>query len=270
MKMMSVAAVVAVLSATTGVAQPPGSPAAATKLAGPVPAFAGLDLGMADLTPTAQAKLKAAGVGDFSLKLSPTRLAGAIPMEGTPRTITSSVSAPKVTTTTTTVTYESVVTRVRSGETVLMAVGVPAPAGYVHISEADAKEYGVVRGLWRAFRGATGNLMERVGAAVAGDYRARWTHPADLRAHLISELHGQDPVKLAGMTNAELEELHDRLHDAAQAKAAPAVAAPRPPLINLQFGGSTYNGGSNCPGGVCPTGSYSPAPAPAARRGLFR
>lgn len=55
---------------------------------------------------------------------------------------------------------------------------------------------------------------------------ARWTYPSDVKTHLIGE-HKLNPGLLEGMTREQLEAVHDALHDAEVAKAAP-VAAPPP------------------------------------------
>jgi len=99
----------------------------------------------------------------------------------------------------------------------------------------------------------------------------RWTHPADVRRHLIEE-HKFDPGMLAGMTDRQMEAIHDALHDAEVAKAAAVpkavVAAPQyqvqpqpqyqvqpvvqqRPVAPYAMGWPTAGA---CPGGVCPTG----------------
>lgn len=172
--------------------------------------------------------------------------------------------APRVVTVTetTTITYAALRPRVEAGETVLFAVGVPAPAGYVALSDPPA---GVAKGLWRGFRKGTAAVMERLAEKVAPSaYQARWTHPPGLRSHLMGEMHGVPASVLERMTTDEMLKMHDALHDAARAKGAgtlPRYSVPAPvraPVVQqyqfqrtIQY--SLPQSAPGCPGGVCPT-----------------
>lgn len=92
--------------------------------------------------------------------------------------------------------------------------------------------------------------------------QTRWTYPSDVRSHLISE-HKLNPGLLDGMTQAQMEAVHDALHDAEVAKAAkvPVVdvqppartVAPYMILPNVQNAlGRPVE--MVCPTGGCPTG----------------
>ena len=61
--------------------------------------------------------------------------------------------------------YADVLARVKGGETVVMAVGVPAPAGAVAV--ADAGEYGVAAGVWRCYPDGGRAVMVRESQPVA-------------------------------------------------------------------------------------------------------
>lgn len=92
-------------------------------------------------------------------------------------------------------------------------------------------------------------------------YHARWTHPADLRLHLMSELHGFQPDDLKGLSVAELERLHDEDHDrrAATARSSTSSSSTSSSSTTRWSTSST-----NCPGGVCPSPALSSTTSPAA------
>ena len=92
-------------------------------------------------------------------------------------------------------------------------------------------------------------------------YHARWTHPADLRAHLLSELHGFDAAHLAGMTTAELERLHDEDHDR---RAATARSSASSSMVSSSSITRWSTSSTNCPGGVCPSPAISSTTSTAA------
>ena len=128
------------------------------------------------------------------------------------------------------------VERVAKGETVYMVVGVPTPHRYenfVVVADADAKRSAVPNGLWKCWKEASGrHVMVDVSADSFVAYTARWTHPADLRAHLMGEMHGFSAETLKHMTTSDMERLHDEDHDR---KAAASPAPPRQPVFQYQM-----------------------------------
>jgi hypothetical protein len=84
------------------------------------------------------------------------------------------------------------------------------------------------------------------------DGASRWTYPGRIDSHLASS-HGVSSSEIAGKSKAELEAMHDALHN----RASTRRVMRRSPVRVLSSG---------CPGGVCPSpGSFAPM-----RRGLFR
>ena len=81
--------------------------------------------------------------------------------------------------------------------------------------------------------------------------RNHWTYPGDIRSHLAT---GHGNVNTAGMSQDEMETLHDSLHEGSPQKVQRTVAR------SMQS--------SNCPNGVCPTSSRS-IPRTYQRTGLF-
>ena len=87
-------------------------------------------------------------------------------------------------------------------------------------------------------------------AAPTATYQKRYHHPADLRAHLLSELHGFDPKRLEGLSLADLEKLHDEDHD----RRAVAVTAPTASSsVSSSYSSSTFTQSSTrtCSGPNC-------------------
>lgn len=60
------------------------------------------------------------------------------------------------------VSYEDVLKMVKAGGELKIAVGVPAPAGYVRVD--DAADYGVKSGLWRCWKDTDGAKMTPLNA----------------------------------------------------------------------------------------------------------
>lgn len=79
-------------------------------------------------------------------------------------------------------------------------------------------------------------------------YTPHWTHPPDLTGHLTGH-HGVDAARLRGMGAADMERLHDQLHDAEFGRTATVRATAM----------SSYSiTSANCPGGVCPSPQQGP------------
>lgn len=165
-----------------------------------------------------------------------------------------------------TIAYSVLRARVERGDEVLVAFGVPAPAGYVTLSDPPS---GIGAGLWRCWNNGRDAVMsrvadglhrvaERIEDRVAG-YRARWTHPPDLRAHLMSEMHGFSFEALRTMSVEEMERLHDDDHDKKSGRMSPSVPAqqyaPSPvPQYQPQYGLYQYQFGGSYSGVFCPPG----------------
>ena len=204
----------------------------------------------ADLTPSKQAELVEAWKKNYRSEIS------ALPPGQLPLPVCKPVAAAKPVGPDT---YESAFLRVVAGETVMLAVGVASPDGYTGVTAADAKRWGVPTGLWKCWKDGGGKkVMVAVGIAKpSAPYSARWTHPADLRSHLMGQMHGFSAETLKNMSLSDMERLHDEDHD--RRKGAGAAPTRKPilqyaPLPNFQSflrpGAFGTPGGSYCPPGV--------------------
>jgi hypothetical protein len=130
------------------------------------------------------------------------------------------------------VAYADVIGSVKAGIPVKMAVGVPAPDGFVAVK--DATDYGVEPGLWSCYRDGNVSRMVRVNTPKSLSYVARWTHPPDLRGHLMGENHGFSADKLDGLSVSEMQKLHDEDHDRKRVAPVRQPLLPYTPLPNVQ------------------------------------
>lgn len=76
-------------------------------------------------------------------------------------------------------------------------------------------------------------------ATSVGINGVRWTYPGTINNHL-SSAHGLSQSQLFGKSQAEMESIHNSLHNAT--RYAPAQPVYRRPAVSQ----------SNCPGGICP------------------
>ena len=203
----------------------------------------------ADLTPAKQAELVEAWKKNYRSEIS------ALPPGQLPLPTCKPVAAAKPVGPDT---YEAAYLRVGAGETVLIAVGVTAPDGYTGVTAADAKRWNVPSGLWKCWKDGNGKkMMVAVGVTrPSAPYSARWTHPADLRSHLLSEMHGFSAATLENMSTSDMERLHDEDHDR---KRGAGVAPTRKPILQYaplpNFQNFMRPGAFATPGGAyCPPG----------------
>jgi hypothetical protein len=215
-----------------------------------------LPIGFSDLTPAKQAELMAAWKKNYRSEISAVP-PGQTPTE-TPAVKPVEVPTPLVPKAVGGESYADIKAKVDKGETVYMAV---IPDGYIRLDPADAKEYGLQPGLWKCWKENGKNYMVLVTSAPSKPqpaYVQRWTHPPDLRAHLMSELHGFSAETLKNMSLDDMKRLHDEDHDRKGGVKPPAPQRqpilPYAPVPNLQ---NIFR-----PGGVgglfqpnCPTGN---------------